>query len=163
MLTRRTDQTLIISDGELVDKAIAKALPLLDHPQLLQATHEANKRVYEPGAVILQQGQPVGEFFMVGDGEVDVFLSTAAHHEMNLARLGPGQFFGEVELLHGGNAIASVRAAANGPVEVAVLSSDDFNRLLHSSTAFESAITSEGEQRLRQNRQQKERGDNGHA
>ena len=143
--------------------SIITTQPLLDHPQLLQATHEASKRVYKPGAVILQQGQPVGEFFMVADGEVDVFLTTAAHHEMNLARLGPGQFFGEVELLHGGNAIASVRAAGNEPVEVAVLSHDVFNQLIHSSTAFESAITSEGEQRLRQNRQQNETRDNGYA
>ncbi|NIQ97822.1 MAG: macrolide ABC transporter ATP-binding protein, partial [Desulfuromonadales bacterium] len=37
-LTSRTDQTVILSDGEIVDELVARALPLLNHPDMLEAT-----------------------------------------------------------------------------------------------------------------------------
>jgi ABC-type lipoprotein export system ATPase subunit len=150
-LTKRTDQTVIISDGEIIDKTIAKVLPLLDHPQLLHATRTAEKRVYQPGTTILRQGVPVDEFYMVADGAVDIILSSAPSREMNLARLGPGQFFGEVELLRGGDSIASARAAGNIPVEVAVLSKEIFSNLLSSSSSTEAAMTRASEIHLQEN------------
>ncbi len=73
-ITRRTEQTVILSDGEIIDEVVARALPLLNHPQMLQITHQAAKRVYQPGETILQQGERVGHFFMVASGEVEVVL-----------------------------------------------------------------------------------------
>jgi ABC-type lipoprotein export system ATPase subunit len=135
-ITRRTDQTVILSDGEIIDDLVARALPLLNHPQMLQATHQAERRVYQPGQTILQQGQPVAHFFMVSGGEVEVVLNKPDCMEMCLARLGPGQFFGEVELMNGGKSIASVRAALSGPVEVAVLDRGEFLHLIDAAPAM---------------------------
>ncbi len=150
-MTKRTDQTVIISDGEIVDKTIAKVLPLLDHPQLLQATRTAKRRMYEPGSTILRQGERVDEFFMIVKGDVDILLSSPSCREMNLARLGPGQFFGEVELLRGGNSIASARAAGDNPVELAILSEEVFKQLLRSSSSMEAAIDKEVNIRYQEN------------
>ena len=63
---------------------------------------------------------------MVASGEVEVVLHKPGCPEMSLARLGAGQFFGEVELLNGGHSIASVRAALDGPLEVALLDRGEF-------------------------------------
>ena len=150
-MTKRTDQTVIISDGEIIDKTIAKVLPLLDHPQLLQATKTAERRVYQPGSTILRQGERVDDFFMVAKGDVDIVLSNAACRELNLARLGPGQFFGEVEILRGGDSIASARAAGDEPVELAVLSKEVFKQLLRSSSPMEAAIDKEVNIRYQEN------------
>ncbi len=127
--TKATDQTVILSDGEIIDELVARALPLLSHPQMLEATHQAEKRRYEPGSLIIQQGQQVDHFFMIASGEVDVVLSSPGCPEISLARLGEGQFFGEVELLHSENSIASVRAAATGPVELSLLSKNGFQQV----------------------------------
>jgi ABC-type lipoprotein export system ATPase subunit len=158
-LTKRTDQTVIISDGEIIDKTVANALPLLDHPQLLQATQHAERRTYSPGSTILRQGESVENFFMVAVGDVEIVLSSSSCNEMNLARLGPGQFFGEVELLRGGDSIASVRAAGDDPVELAVLPKGIFQQLLGSSASMKDALAQEVQLRLQQNLARRERGD----
>jgi ABC-type lipoprotein export system ATPase subunit len=149
--TKRTQQTVILSDGEIIDETVANALPLLDHPQMLAATHQAKKQLFPPGSTIIRQGEPVDYFFMVANGEVDVILSNAECPEMCLARLGPGQFFGEVELTQGRNSVASVRAAKNGPVELALLERDQFTQLLRGSPPTERALAEVAQTRLEEN------------
>jgi ABC-type lipoprotein export system ATPase subunit len=150
-ITRRTDQTVILSDGEIVDQVVARALPLLNHPQMLEVTHRAERRTYQPGETILQQGLPVVHFFMVASGEVDVVLHKEGCMEMSLARLGAGQFFGEVELMNGGKSIASVRAALNGPVEVALLDRGEFLSLIDEAPNMRAELTSVAQARLQEN------------
>ncbi len=154
--TKRTQQTVILSDGEIIDEAVARALPLLDHPQMLAATHQAKKQLFPPGSTIIRQGEPVDYFFMVASGEVDVILSNAECPEMCLARLGPGQFFGEVELTQGRNSVASVRAGENGPVELALLEREQFAQLLRGSPPTERALAEVAQDRLEENLSQSE-------
>jgi CRP-like cAMP-binding protein len=142
---------VILSDGEIIDEAVARALPLLNHPLMLQATRKAAKRLYQPGETILSQGEAVGHFFMVASGEVEVVLNQPGCPEMSLARLGQGQFFGEVELLKGRQAIASVRAALDRPAEVAVLDRQDFMSLLDGSPALQAELSSVAQERLEEN------------
>ena len=138
-ITRRTDQTIILSDGEIIDQTVAMVLPFLSHPEMLAATHQAEKQEYNPLDVILRQGESVEHFFMVVAGEVDIMVASDQSDEMRLACLGPGQFFGEVELTRGGNSIASVRAARRG-AEVALLPRDTFFKLIDSSPLTRNAI-----------------------
>jgi ABC-type lipoprotein export system ATPase subunit len=149
--TKVTDQTVILSDGEIVDDLVARALPLLSHPLMLAATHEAERRIYEPGAVILAQGQAVDHFFMIASGEVDIVLSSPGCPEMSLARLGEGQFFGEVELLHGQGSIASARAGTSGPVELSLLPKNGFQRLLQQSRSTQEMVAEVARQRQAEN------------
>lgn len=150
-LTKRTDQTVIISDGEIVDQAVASALPLLDHPQMLQATHQAARRVYQPGSTIIRQGEHVEHFFIITDGEVDIVLDNPQCQEMHLARLGRGQFFGDVELMQGGQSIASARAASDRSVEVALLPREIFDHLLRGSPPTEEALIRVAQDRRAEN------------
>jgi len=149
--TRSTDQTVILSDGEIIDDLVARALPLLSHPQMLQATHQAEKRRYEPGSVILRQGQQVDHFFMIAHGEVEIVLSSPGCPEISLACLGAGQFFGEVELLHRENSIASARAGATGPVELSLIPRDGFHKLLRGSQPTQEMVTKVAQMRLTEN------------
>ncbi|MBU0490406.1 MAG: cyclic nucleotide-binding domain-containing protein, partial [Chloroflexi bacterium] len=147
-LTRRTDQTVILSDGEIIDAVVARALPFLDHPQMLQATHQAQRRTYPPGSTIIRQGEHIEHFFMVTSGEVEVRLNEPGCPEISLARLGRGQFFGEISLLRGGNATASVRAAPGEPVEVALLEREDFLHLVNGSPSTKTNLDQVAQTRL---------------
>ncbi len=147
-ITRRTEQTVILSDGEIIDDVVARALPLLNHPQMLQITHQAARRFFQPGEIILQQGEPVENFFMVASGEVEVVLKKPDCPEISLASLGAGQFFGEVELLNGGRSIASVRAALNGPAEIALLDRAEFLRLIDGAPAVRMELSSVARERM---------------
>jgi ABC-type lipoprotein export system ATPase subunit len=138
-ITRRTDQTIILSDGEIIDQTVARALPFLSHPQMLAATRQADKQDYGPQSVILRQGESVEHFFMIESGAVEIVVNNNQSSEMSLACLGPGQFFGEVELTQGGNSIASVRAARGG-AKVALLPKDKFFELIDGSPLTRSAM-----------------------
>jgi len=53
-ITKRTDQTVILSDGEIIDQAVARALPFLSHPEMLNATHRSKKKKFQPLTTILE-------------------------------------------------------------------------------------------------------------
>ena len=149
-LTRRTTRTIIISDGELIDETVAQALPQLGHRQMLEASRQLERFTCQPNSPILQQGQHVDYFYMIVSGSVEVVLCNR-RQEYTVARLGPGQFFGEVELIHGGQSIACVRAVPDGPVTLAALSRDKFNQLIKSSPLTEEALAQVVQLRLVEN------------
>lgn len=153
-ITKRTDQTIILSDGEIIDQAIARALPFLSHPQMLAATKQSSKLKIAPGETILQQGTAVEHFFMIVSGEVDVVVKNDQAKEIQLARLGHGQFFGEVELTQGGHSIASVQGAGNG-AELAVLPKEIFFELIDGSQLTRHALHEIAATRLAENRRRK--------
>jgi ABC-type lipoprotein export system ATPase subunit len=153
-ITQRTDQTIILSDGEIIDQTVARALPFLSHPQMLTTTQRAERQKISPGATILRQGEPVEHFFMIVSGEVEIVAINAQHKEIRLARLGPDHFFGEVELTHGGHSIARVQAASNG-AELALLPREIFYELIDGSPLTRHAIHEVAATRLAENKRRK--------
>ncbi|MGC1376528.1 MAG: ATP-binding cassette domain-containing protein [Anaerolineales bacterium] len=139
-LTERTSRTIIISDGELIDETVAQALPLLNHRQMLDITKRAERVTCQPGAAITLYDRDVDYFFMIARGNVEIAIKKRMHGGALLARLNPGEFFGNVELLRSGQAITSVRAAADGPVELLALRRDEFLPLLKSSPLTEETL-----------------------
>ena len=153
-ITERTDQTIILSDGEIIDPLVARALPYLSHPQMLEATKQAEKRRVAPRHVILKRGEEVEYFFIVIDGEVDVIMESKFRKKVGLTRLGPGQFFGEVELMQGGQAVAHVHAAEQG-AELALLPKKLFFDLIDGSPLTRQSIREIATTRLAENRRRK--------
>ena len=121
---------------------------------MLAATHQAEKRVYQPGSTIIRQGESVEYFFMISSGAVDILLNNPGCPEISLARLGKGQFFGEIELIHCENSIASARAAPGGPVELALLSKEVFQQFLRGSPPTLDIVEEVARIRLEENLEQ---------
>jgi CRP/FNR family transcriptional regulator len=76
---------------QLMNVPIFKDLPARSLESLARSMRE---RTYEPGAVIVRQGDPRVGFFLITDGVVEV--SHDGHHVRDL---GPGEFFGEMALM----------------------------------------------------------------
>lgn len=150
-ITTRTQRTIIISNGELIDETVARALPLLNHKQMLDVTHLIQRRSLQPGEDILQAGSQVSNFYMVARGAVEVLVSSRRLPEQTAAILEPGQFFGEIELMRGGNSLATIRAVENGPTELLVLPRADFMKMLSGSPLTEEAIGKITQHRLAEN------------
>ena len=70
---------------------IFKGLPAKELGFIARSVKE---RVYEPGAVIVKQGDPGVGFFMIMEGRVDV-----GHDGHKIRDMGPGEFFGEMALM----------------------------------------------------------------
>jgi ABC-type lipoprotein export system ATPase subunit len=151
-LTKRTTRNIIISDGELIDEAVASTLPMLKHRLMLSVTKKSRRVTYSPGQPIIGRDEHVDAFFMIVRGEVEIILQGQKREDVTIARLGPGQYFGEVELVRGGKSIASVRASAENSVELLALARDDFHNLLKESPRMDEAIGLIVQQRLEENK-----------
>ena len=151
-MTSRTSRTVTLSDGILINEIVAGALPLLTHPQMLDVTQRLEHRLVAPGENIIRRDEHVEYFFMIESGEVDVILQGKRRDDTVLARMGPGDFFGEIELIRGGKSIANVRAAAEGPVKILALSRTDFNRMLDESPLTQDAISKVVQERLKEHK-----------
>ena len=66
-------------------------------------------REYQQGDLILEEGTAPTAFHVIRDGTVHV-RRQANNRDMLLARLGPGAFFGEINLFDPGVATASIHA-----------------------------------------------------
>jgi ABC-type lipoprotein export system ATPase subunit len=156
-ITERTSRTVIIADGEIVDETVFKSFPLLSHRQMLEITRLIERRTYAPGTTILEQGQSQNHFFMIASGEVEVILQSRRCPETIITRLKKGEFFGELELLNGGNSMAQIRATTEQPVEVVMLDRSAFLKTLDNSPLTAEAITHLVQARLEENRQSSRR------
>jgi CRP-like cAMP-binding protein/cytochrome P450 len=122
--------------GQLLRKRVAitrlrQAAPSLTAKAAADRLPEFGSRVYQPGQTIITRGDAAEEFFVLVDGEVDVSRPDTSGVDAVVARLGPGDYFGEIGLLQGTPRNATVTAAADGrPVLTLVMGRAGFERLL---------------------------------
>jgi len=150
-LTSRTDRNIILSDGELINETIARALPQLRHRHMLEFTKLIEERTYQPHETIISRDEHVEYFFMIRKGEVEVVLQDKRNNDNVVSRLSDGEFFGEMELLRSGKAIANVRAGSK-PVEVIALPRTDFVRVMNESPITAEAVAKIVQKRLEAHR-----------
>lgn len=70
----------------------------LDESSLSLLIQRSRKRVFEPGAIILREGEVGREFYLVTNGRVSV-VKQGPHGRVELAKLGVGESFGEMSIL----------------------------------------------------------------
>lgn len=139
-LAKRTQRTALIADGEIVNEYVAKAMPTLQHDQLLWATHNTKVQKYEPGTMIVSEGTNADAFYIVAKGSVEVVLPRLDQSDVIALQLGPGKVFGEMAFFHGRKRRASVRASESGPVEVLTLGYAQLDELLNQSEVTREAL-----------------------
>jgi len=155
-LARRVSRTVLIVDGEVVNEYVARALPSLSPPLLLEATHRIQPMTFQPGATIIKENEPGQNFYIISKGFAEVVLKRPSGEDVVADRLQPGQYFGEVSLLHSSRTIAAVRAIPEAPVEALALDAASFQNLLDASPDFQSAVHTVADERLTHTRNMQE-------
>jgi len=150
-LARAVSRTIVLSDGEVIEEYLARVFPAMSDEQLIKITHRLEALKFPPGAVVIRRGAPVDRFYLITKGQVDVLIQRDEGREFVVSTMGRGQFFGEIELLHGGSAAATVRAAPEGGVEVGALDRDAFMALIAESDALREAIDKAAHEREAEN------------
>jgi CRP-like cAMP-binding protein len=150
-LAERVTRTVIISDGEIIEEYLAKAFPGLTEKQLVQAMHLLDRQSFPPGATVIREGAPPENFYIITGGEVEVHLRAPNGEQFVVARMGKGQYVGEIELLRGGNSVATVRASPEKGAEVAALDPGEFTAVMAQAAKAKEAIDHVAENRLAEN------------
>lgn len=110
---------------------LAKVFPRLKKSVLADATRRLKPAIYEAGDIIIRQGAKADRFYIIVAGEVSVIYRTSRGDEVELARLGPGEVFGEMGILTETRRTADLRA--NTAVSLLALEWDDFKGLIEQS------------------------------
>ena len=98
----------------------------------------------KPGQMLIREGQPTESFFILMTGNVQVTRAGKP-----AARLGPGEFVGEIGMLDRGPATATV--TADGPVEAMVLSHIQFSDAIKGNPSLALPVMAAMAERLRAN------------
>jgi peroxiredoxin (alkyl hydroperoxide reductase subunit C) len=128
------------------DDWLAKVFPDLAGPELGSLAEQAEKVSFAAGDTIVSEGDAADRFYVIATGEVAITRQSPEGDEIELATLGPGQFFGEVGLLAETRRTATVRAV--GDVELLAWSWQEFQETLERSDRAERDFSEIVQERL---------------
>lgn len=94
---------------------------------------------YQPGDIIVHQGDAADLFYVVVDGEVEIIREHQEGGETLIARLGPGEHFGEMAMLRNSSTRSNTVRAATA-VNVLTLGRDDFTLLAKKWTGLRESV-----------------------
>ncbi len=131
MVDGRIVSDIVLNDALRICEFLkgVEAFKNLTPNELTHVAEQMTRKQFMPGEVIIHEGDVGEEFFLISDGEVQV---EREGHE--IARLGSGEFFGELALLTGDPRNANVIAAK--PVDAYILAKPDFDAAIAASQSF---------------------------
>jgi CRP-like cAMP-binding protein len=88
-----------------------------------------HRRLFADGEVVFWEGEPGVGMYIVQQGEVGIYKEYGKHGQKELARLRPGDFFGEMALIDGEARSADARAHG-GPLTVLALDQATIQEML---------------------------------
>ncbi len=134
-LASRADRVVLIVDGEIVESYVRSALAGVSERDLVEVNSRLDPQIHPAGSTVYGQGDPAAHFYIVVRGALEVARSGRV-----VETLGPGQHFGEHELLHDKPRFDTVRVTADGDASLLALDGDVFRRLSTDSRLASGAI-----------------------
>ena len=150
-LAKRASRTIMLADGEIIEEFLVRTFPSLTEQQLIQATRNLEREDYSPGSIILREGTQPDRFYLITRGQIEVLVEASDGDLFSVARMGRGQYFGEVELLKGGSNIATIRAAPDTGAQVAALDRQTFMSVLAGSEPTRGVLERVAQERIAEN------------
>lgn len=132
-------------------RIIPRAFPGIRPDEIEELIANSQVLSYGPGAILCRENEVEDRFYMILAGEVEVTKTINNNESRLLKTLGPGDFFGEMALIH--NAPRAATVIAKSALTTLELDKAAFDRVLHKSTSVALAMVSEISNRLRQNDQ----------
>ena len=132
-------------------KIIPRAFPGIKLPEIEELIANSQVRTYSAGTILCRENAIEDRFYMILEGEVEVTKNVNNNETRLLKTLSPGDFFGEMALIH--NAPRAATVTAKSELTTLELDKAGFDRVLHNSTSIAMAMVSEISNRLRANDQ----------
>lgn len=132
-------------------RIIPRAFPGIRPDEIEALIAHSSIHTYEPGTVLCRENAIEDRFYMILEGDAEVTKTINSNEERLLKTLQPGDFFGEMALIH--NAPRAATVTAKTTLIALELDKAAFSQVLHNSTSIAMAMISEISDRLRQNDQ----------
>lgn len=157
-LARRVGRTLVISDGEIIEEYLSQTFPGLTEKQLVWVTSQLKRIKVKSGEVVLRKGEPVNKLYIVTKGKMEVVIEPSNGREFVVTELSKGKYFGEIELVSGGNSLATVRAPYGHEAEVVAIERSVFEKLLASAPPVEKQMKEAAFKHLKEHKEKERKG-----
>jgi signal transduction histidine kinase len=128
---------------------IPKAFPGITPDEVQQLITHSQVHNYQAGTVLCHENKIEATFYMILEGEVAVSKNINQSEERLLKTLGPGDFFGEMGLIH--NAPRAATVTAKSKLVALELEKEAFDEVLKQSASVSMAMVREISSRLREN------------
>jgi ABC-type lipoprotein export system ATPase subunit len=150
-LANRTSRQVVISDGEVIHPLLHRHMRSMSHPLLLHATHALEPVVIQPGQPLFRCGDAIDDLYFVENGMVSVWVENEKGARHEVARLNEGNVLGEIELLGGLPAQATIIPTNGSSVHLQKLNKSIFSQLLDHDLSIKSAFSELAQMRLAEN------------
>ena len=114
-------------DQELNELKASRLFSSFERETLVEIIASTELRSYEVGDIIVTEGEDGSSLFLIVEGTVRVFTRVDDGSNLQLAELGPGDFFGEVSLLSDKPRTATITASTQ--VTAIELERDSIDRI----------------------------------
>ena len=132
-------------------RIIPRAFPGIKPDEIEQLIANSQVHSYLPGAVLCRENAVEDRFYMILDGEAEVTKNINNSESRLLTTLSPGDFFGEMALIH--NAPRAATVTAKSALTTLELDKAAFDKVIRQSTSIAMAMVSQISNRLRENDQ----------
>ena len=132
-------------------RIIPRAFPGIKPDEIEELIANSQVHSYLPGVVLCRENAVEDRFYMILDGEAEVTKHINNTESRLLTTLAPGDFFGEMALIH--NAPRAATVSAKTALTTLELDKAAFDRVIHKSTSIAMAMVSQISNRLRENDQ----------
>jgi ABC exporter DevA family ATP-binding subunit len=145
------DKIINVEDGKLglaLSQELSLALPGFDDTLLGKNLNKPTVLNYQSEEIIIKQGDLANRFYILLEGELDIFQDFPDQPSRLINHLKRGDYFGEVGLLQGGKRTATVRVAKDSEAKVMVIEEETFHQILTSSNLTTADIVHHLHQRM---------------
>src|SRR5690349_20539847 len=132
-------------------RIIPRAFPGIKPDEIEELIANSQVHSYLTCDVLCRENAVEDRFYMILDGEAEVTKHINSSENRLLTTLAPGDFFGEMALIH--NAPRAATVSAKTALTTLELDKAAFDRVIHKSTSIAMAMVSQISNRLRQNDQ----------
>lgn len=139
-LAERASRVVLIVDGDVVESQVRSALAGLSDDALDEISTQLEPVVLSAGATVFSEGDQADRFFIVVRGDLEIVRAADGGPADVVARVGPGEYFGEAGLLNRTVRDATVRVSPDADASLLSLDADTFVRLVANNQLAYSSI-----------------------
>ncbi len=129
---RRADEIMGMMENVEMFSPLSKA-------ELKDLVAHVSVKTYAAGEMPVRQSEPGDSFYIIKSGRVDVVVEKATGERAIVAKLGPGDFFGEMSLLTGAARTASIHVKEDA--EFIVIDKESFGSTLAQNPAIAESLS----------------------